>query len=574
MNKKVKEVEFDIFKFLYLYEDLEDNRLYYISLKHVRARLEFSEELLDSIQNFISFTDFSSLVDLLENHVLKFIRKIDQDFTNIIKEAKKLNPEGFKYLEIENILNEDILKKKKNKAAMIYHPDKGGSNEIMITVLQAYEQFKALISLSKIEIVDREIQINAHDYIFELFMLAISTTTLQYALDRSLAYYQIYKKYELIISPNERQICTILKVITDLHAKLCHYESKEILYRLLEDIQIYTINFEKEAQINYENRLRVSELKIQQNDQSEIFRRGFFGIHKHNIPNRNYVDICISHISSPPRITINNEIQAMHALKLGIITQKKYNQISLKDKDIEEHLENMKISLNAQKAVINFIIPLYSEQNVYSEVCNKRLEKFLVPETQYYQCDIRDLSEDQQIEYFLSMKEHEDIKKMMKYYYVRLLSYINSAVYAYNLDSVKDMAQELTFLNDLLKLSKSGTEGFYGSRVLTFLNKLILLDSHSLNLNLEYIKIIMKRESDHWLKRHSRSSLTKERKLITSGKSIRNIEAIQNILPITLHPSFVTFLCMKLEKMKTVVESNLLTNELASIDNELFEETI
>jgi hypothetical protein len=125
------------------YFEAREHESYYRSLKLVEPRRDFHETIIPVLIDFVGETltrqDTSALdavVAAAETARLT-VKPTDQ----IVTEAKRIHPVGFDLLGIQKELSVATLSDLYRQAARKYHPDAGGSNQMMIKVNEAYSLF-------------------------------------------------------------------------------------------------------------------------------------------------------------------------------------------------------------------------------------------------------------------------------------------------------------------------------------------------------------------------------------------------------------------------------------------------
>lgn len=547
---------------LYLtYLEADDALMYYSSLKHIADRLSYSETLLESINKLFSLTCFSELDRLLNKHVFKDFLVINTCFDDPVDEAKRVNELGFGYLSIGEVLDEKTLREKRNEAALKYHPDKQGNEEIMKIVNTAYSQFKEILRQSGYKEQSRVIPPDSTNYLIRLLLIRIAITLDLYDFPRAYSFYREYRDFTSVIAQSEYQLHSLIISLLKLHRGFCLYESKEKQEEVLQDI----IEYYEQVRVTIKRNRKKSTGRI-----DEIIS-SIFGVRNNELDYLSLaIDKCEENMRIKPTVVIRQEIRAKNALALGIITIKQYRNLIDRFSSKETQFNQNRHHFIELSNFIEYLVPLPFEQDSYCNTPHHKLVKW-IPEPDYYMCDIRELSDDQRVEYFKGLRS-KDFECTLKYYFVRLLSYIHSSVYFYSYDLVNTMRSELEFLNQTLVIVAGGSWQFYGTKVLEFLRILHNSTPYSIQETLNCIKTIIDREATTWLnkKKNEKVEVGMRNKAPTyigrlvKYSSIEITTCATEIPIITLHPSFVKFLCMEIESMRNVILSGEHLNVLAA----------
>jgi curved DNA-binding protein CbpA len=556
MDCNIVNHDIDLCNLYIAYREVDNSLEYYSSLKHVADKLPFSLELLESINKLLELTSIIKLSQLLNTLIFNPITLIDTCFIDSVNEAKRVNKLGFYYLNIGDVLDEKTLKEKYKKAALIHHPDKGGDLVIMIIVNEAYTQFKEILRLNKLEKDSRFIEHDSMHFIINILIMRIRIAVFHYDFPQAFSFYSEYKTLTSECAISENQLLSLIECLRKIHKGFCLYESRKKQEQLLEEIIEYCNQF---AMIH---KIERSKRKSSFDDLlSSIFKTE----NRMPLDTKKIIHKCRLNMEVKPRVIIRQEMQANNAFSLGIITFSRYQKVIAQSLETKSQFHLNKTHFQELTKSIGFTVPLNFEQSIYSKIPSFKQQR-IVPEPDYYVCDIRELSDKQLVEYFESFRTM-DVNKIVKYYFVRLLSYIHSSVYFYSCESVMIMHKELETINHTLLVGNDSSRLFYGSKVLAFLTNLHKATPDSVPIALDYIKTIINREATS--RRNIRRNAKKESKVLqnvleeenTRPKAkakgeVRELVISDTEIPIiTLHPSFVQFLCMDIERMRNIVLS-------------------
>ncbi|MBZ0108359.1 MAG: hypothetical protein K8F52_06795 [Candidatus Scalindua rubra] len=193
-----------------------------------------------------------------------------------------------------------------------------------------------------------------------------------------------------------------------------------------------------------------------------------------------YYGDCEKKIKGPRkiRITINHQVQANHAYRLGIIDQEKYHNLSEKFKE---------------KKDANYIIQNKLDEYAKSEGFLEDLKvykipkgipiKRMIPSAGYYSEMFTNLTEDQKIEYVNAFKSPIKLELIKKYLYTRMMTYVLSLIQNFDdqfltqkvIKECKILSETLNQKNDDILL------------IMKFFNYLNSLDSKERQIKLDYL---------------------------------------------------------------------------------------
>ena len=138
------------------YFEAREHESYYRSLKLVDPRRDFHEHIIPVLIDFIGETISNPNTAALDAVIdaAAEARIIVKPTNQLVAEARRLHAVGFDLLGIEHELSAETLKSLYRKAGRRYHPDAGGSDEVMKKVNEAYSLFHELLCQSRFIVND------------------------------------------------------------------------------------------------------------------------------------------------------------------------------------------------------------------------------------------------------------------------------------------------------------------------------------------------------------------------------------------------------------------------------------
>ena len=129
------------------YFEAREHETYYRSLKHANTRRDFHETiipvLIDLVGEILAAPSTQPLDAILATPATSPDR--GEATTAPAEEARRRHPVGFNLLEIGERLDFETLKSLYRRAVLRCHPDKGGSEEQMVLVNEAYSLFHEVL---------------------------------------------------------------------------------------------------------------------------------------------------------------------------------------------------------------------------------------------------------------------------------------------------------------------------------------------------------------------------------------------------------------------------------------------
>ena len=399
---------------------------YYLSIKHVDIKRDYHAQLISSINDFLSLINETN-IEILNFYIFSKNKSTSRGLTNADSSVtlESIHPEGCELLGIKLPLTHESLKICYRKAAMKYHPDRGGSHEEMLIINEAYTAYQNYLcgnfkSAGELNFENNFYAVprDVNDYIYLLNSLLSQVYCDEWDLLNS---YKIVKKLQdqefygskLIETGEEvRKLVEMASTLTQrLTANHQDLEAKEIM-----EFTKYIYNLGK---LDYKPYL----------EEPEKIRNGVKTL----------------------RIIINHIRQADNALSNGVISIKRYESLLRrfgKKKDIEiEKAVILKEFLNSD----GFI-----DELVYDNGANKTpSDSTPIPEVGYYEDKkLHRLSKAQQAEYFLAFSTKSSLNLARKYIYVRLASYILSIELESSKKLIGEICNECTLFSNIFNTSQ------------------------------------------------------------------------------------------------------------------------
>lgn len=438
------------------YFEIEEKRAYYHSLKLANDKRDLQTEMISCLSSFIEVFKDEKKICILKNHIFKKINTPTlKACENILNQAKHINREGFELMKINEPLNFNTLKKYYKEAAKIHHPDKGGETSKMQILNNAFSQFHKLIEYT---INPKEAYIgtkSVKEYLYFVYNDIIYMLVDSWDIDNAYRFLKEAIDNGIFIEPhsNIQKLNNVSFLCTAVCERLPNIGLTNKGYELLTYIESSYKKFE-----GYQKDHSIKRLKI-------------------------YRDILEN--NKKYRVIINHKIQADNAKRLGIITENSYAEYIKKlCKAKKEKEERYRLNENILSKK-SFIVPLVYEKKIYENISKPRINK-LIPQPEYFQFRLEDISKEQQWEYFKAFSDCSDIDLIKKYVFVRLYSFMNSIVGHYSTNLCNAIIDEITLLKSLFKDSKS-IQG-YSNKILEGLNIFLSIDNDELERRLELIR--------------------------------------------------------------------------------------
>lgn len=389
------------------YFTLMEHLSYYRSLKKSKDQHDFHDKLMPLLERFIEDAQKPGSERLLEETVLKQENKQRSHEGSVIVAAKHINPQGFNLLALKGTLDFDILKKNYRAAVKKYHPDCGGNHEDMVVINVAFNQFHELLCNIKGNSNSSDIR-DSRDVLFTLNLIFARIYFDDWALDK---------------------VQEILQVIHSSNWVRSESQQKSMFYFccLVVAIRFRGLERDKEA--------------------DEVYNLGVtYYYPKENDPGYQYYMHQIKRAKNKKkgRMVLNHRRQAENALRLGLITNKRFIQIMARTES------QSKIPFENQEKLDHYLQENDLIQSLPTDTCAsaKVTRKEMIPEPGYFETIISELSGDQQAEYSKAFKGNY-CELILKYQYVRYESLLYSTIYYLDNVSLPQVLREIEFLSNL-----------------------------------------------------------------------------------------------------------------------------
>ena len=125
-----------------------EHEVYLSSLRWMEDRRDFYPQFVRAAMQLLTFFDDAASLELLDSVIFRSRKKLENvsQGLSILDYLRKANPRGVELLGLNPPVTFDSLRSAYRKAALTYHPDRGGSNEDMKLVNLAFEEFHEVIS--------------------------------------------------------------------------------------------------------------------------------------------------------------------------------------------------------------------------------------------------------------------------------------------------------------------------------------------------------------------------------------------------------------------------------------------
>lgn len=375
-------------------------KAYYISIKHAYPKRDYHSTLITAFTEFLSIIDDDG-IEILNAHIFNSNKASTQHADNIPPTSfEDIHPEGYKLLGLSSPVSLESLKSAYKKAAMKYHPDRGGTNDAMATINDAFKTYENHLCLNLEGRISK-----SHQEPDEFHMEPQCANDYIYLINAILA--EVYC--------DEWDIHASYRIVRRLQDTE-YYGSKmfttgEEKYRLVELASTLT------------KRLTAANRKNESSDVMK-FTRYIYTVGKHDyMPYVMEPEMILSG-RKKLRIIINHPRQADNALSLGVITSDRYNKLC------DRFAQRVAVDIEKKRLLNDFInngrfigkLP-YDDCVTHQEY----IKSTYVPEINYFEnIKLHMLSPENQSEYFVAFSRKSSISLVKKYTYVRLASYILS----------------------------------------------------------------------------------------------------------------------------------------------------
>jgi hypothetical protein len=126
------------------YFSAREHEAYYLSLGSANKRRDFHDHIKGAFIHLLQIVDLRTK-HILDEIIARTVSRVTGPVECPITSVRRLEPKGLELLAITDDLDFDRLRDAYRKAALRYHPDRGGSNDEMVAINRAYEQLHAFL---------------------------------------------------------------------------------------------------------------------------------------------------------------------------------------------------------------------------------------------------------------------------------------------------------------------------------------------------------------------------------------------------------------------------------------------
>jgi hypothetical protein len=410
------------------YFEAREHESYYRSLKLVDPRRDFHEHIIPVLIDFIGETMSNPNTAALDTVVdaAAAARLIVKPTDQVVAEAKRLHAVGFDLLGIESELSVETLKSLYRRAARKYHPDAGGSYEVMKKVNEAYSLFHELVCQSRFVVSEAESaeqSVNefaapirtAKDYVYVLGLLLLDIKLDDWALD-------------------------------DAHYWLCMLCSPEWAlsnYAQHERTRWSTL-FECDRLAGLQWAAGRKEESRQAHEYGKEILRASGGAGNWAMARFNSIEKYVEQ-GEKLRLVLNHRRQADNALRLGLVDQKRYAKTLERLQGKDKKNQRREDALDRYIKEVGFLKDLPTD----GVARGKRKQANLVPEPAYFEERVDSLTNDQQAEYLQAFGADASLGLARKYAQVRVNSLLRSMIVHPELADIARIEAECRLLSAL-----------------------------------------------------------------------------------------------------------------------------
>ena len=371
----------------------------YSSIKHVEDKRDYYSTLIPALVGFL---------DLIEKYGDKILsstvfNKIEITAENKVisrSAIKDFDPEGYELLGLADPLNFSDLKYCYRRAATKHHPDKGGATREMQIVNRAYKIYSNYLCGELLVDVSGDLSNNSGDSeSVNNYTYLVNATLLQiycddWDLDRALRIVDVF-------------IRTNFQGVTVKKSRVDHFSLVETALALTKKLTAAK---------------RISDAGIALDFTHAIYDIGKFHMNPYHEKALNQVNSIVAG-EAIYRFKINHIRQAENALALGVISQRKFEELKmgLNVDVIDEELIGRNLEGILSSGFRFSVLPFDNGIQTTGVVAKN------TPGMNYFDnLRVHLIPINNQIEYFKTFFEAPTVELIRKYTYVRLVSYIMS----------------------------------------------------------------------------------------------------------------------------------------------------
>lgn len=395
---------------------------YYNSTKRVGEKRDISEELISNLHAFFRFAANKDSIHSID-HLIEHIAKSQYDilYSNINNQVKMVNPDGYDLLCIKSELTVEYLKTCYRNACKKYHPDVGGSNELMKIINNAYQTFHKLI-LEFIYVSNNDdnsswynfVFENSVDYFYMIGMFLVTVCTDIMAVDKA---YEILKEIEIFGLDNNSKTRRAIFL----------YKEGD-LRKLAQRLSIAGLRAEAEYVFKLFEAICLIENSM------------------------SVINIVKEEINKPTMraVLLRHPIQISNSYRLGIIDETKHNKLMKPFHTFEEYRKSSENKLKDYACKYGFM------EDLEIIPTDKLLQKpdRLVPEPGYGELRFENLKENQKVEYLNCFSKDIKFDLIRKYLWQRINSFFVVMIKSFNNVNHSDIIRECRFIESVFEKDK------------------------------------------------------------------------------------------------------------------------
>lgn len=426
-------------KVLASYFTAREHEVYLSSLRWMEDRRDFYPQFVRAAMQLLTFFDDAASLELLDSVIFRSRKKLENvsQGLSILDYLRKANSRGVELLELSPPVTFDSLRSAYKKAALAYHPDRGGSNEDMKLVNLAFEEFHEVISQWKEtpaterptdSIPNSTVTLgwggpgipirSAADYLNWLGTMLVRVHTDSWAVDRAYTMVRSFREHGSLSSSLSNQV--------NFAAPFAF-----ALIRLATMLRTASLLDEAEYVLDCASPL------------AEVCRTSS---HLHLTLERARAK------NAPDRFrklkpAIMHPCQAENLFRLKIIDEGMYRKAQARlPEPRSQDLALTKFREQGGFILVSHDLPLKCEPGVKPFVPIPGLPN---PVTGEFHDRIELLSDDQRAEYFRVFGPSASPPELKRYFYIRITSYLCSLIHSFSDDEAEKIEHECKFLQEL-----------------------------------------------------------------------------------------------------------------------------
>jgi hypothetical protein len=377
-----------------------EHEAYFRSLKSVDERRAFHDDLTAALVRLLEVAD-ARAQQVLDEIIARSARSGDEPVGRPIDHVRRIEPEGVRLLGLDGGLDFGRLRHAYRKAALRYHPDRGGSNEEMAAVNRAYEQLHLLL-VEQGE-YDDDLAVSAWgfeartalDYLWADTRLLFEVALDDWALDEALIWLDRLTSDAFVDSAFARadgQLIDLIEPLAKLAERLMAVEDRG----------------------GAERALGVARVALERAQARGLRYDGYVARAEEVVEGQRKARFVLNHVR-----------QLENARRLGAIDDKRYQANLTRLDQRQASKEVTRKSQGELLTRVSFVTRLPTDTGLRPASESRSL----VPQPDYYQVRVEDLSADQQAEYLKAFGSAPELGLVKKYAFVRLSGLVRSVVY-------------------------------------------------------------------------------------------------------------------------------------------------